>query len=280
VRIGISTLIDFSVPVETLLKKIKAVGFDLVAIGHSWTHFPYYDVKRCGEIERLLESIDLPVDYVHGPIEKFFDLTNDSESVRASTAAIYRAAIDSCAILRAPYLVVHATNILKIPSADIARRAENAVKPLAEIVEYGGEKGVGLCIENLPANLPYQAVTERILQAYPGDDLLVCFDSSHANMEAHPLRFFSTWSSRVRVLHLSDNSAGGVDEHLVPMKGTFPWAKFIRALADAGYPGSLSLENSDEGNDDFDGYLAESYAAADKLRSMWNAATKKAAASS
>lgn len=277
-KLGISTLIDYSVPVETLLRKIKGVGFDVVAIGHSWVHFPYYDTKRAREVAALLESIDLPVDYIHGPIEKFFDLTSDDPHVRASTVAIYRASVDACATLRAPLLVVHATNVLKIPSADVGRRAENAVKPFQELVEYGGEKGVGVCIENLPSNLPYQAVTEHILEGYPGTGLNVCFDASHANMEAHPLRFFSKWSSRVRALHLSDNSAGDVDEHLVPMKGTFPWAKFIRALAESGYAGNMSLENSDEGSDDFDGYLAESYAAAEKLRSMWNAATQKAAA--
>jgi len=61
-KLGISTLIDYSVPVETLLRKIKGVGFDVVAIGHSWTHFPYYDAKRAREVAALLESIDLPVD--------------------------------------------------------------------------------------------------------------------------------------------------------------------------------------------------------------------------
>lgn len=277
-KVGISTCVDYSVPLDTALNKIRASGFDAVAIGHLLEHFPHYDHKRRSEIRALLDSLALPVECIHAPIAPFFDLASDDDHVRASTTAIYRATIDSCHALGAPYMVLHAT-AWKLEPGEVERCAMNAIPPLRELVEFGGTRNVRVAIENMPPGSGAQAVTELILEEYPGTDLRVCYDTSHDNIGGRPLRFFEKWSSRVAVLHVSDNR-GESDEHIIPMKGTFPWERFILELSKSGYSGILMLENEVHPGDDFDGYLAESYAAADKLRSMWNATTQKAAASS
>jgi len=277
-KIGISTCVDYGVPLETTLRKIRECGFDAVAFGHLLEHFPHYDHKRRSEIRDLLDSLALPVECIHAPIAPFFDLASDDDHVRASTAAMYRATIESCHALGAPYMVLHATG-WKVEPREVEHRAMNAIPPLRELVEFGGTRNVRVAIENMPPGSVAQAVTELILEEYPGTDLRVCYDTSHDNIGGQPLEFFLKWSSRVAILHLSDNR-GERDEHIIPMKGTFPWETFIPELSKSGYSGILMLENEVHPGDDFDGYLAESYAAAEKLRSMWNAASEKAAASS
>lgn len=244
--IGISTLVDYTYPLESLLPRIRQAGFDAVAFGHKATHFTYFERKRVAEVSDLCERLGLYVDYIHTPIDIFLDLTSPNEHARQATIATYKFAIDATKELGGRAVTVHVCNKELMTEDEMDARVPFGLDSLKRLGEYSAEKGVLMCVENLPFTQSYHRMLVKLLEAYRGDNVFVCLDTCHISMgNPEPFSFIETYAQRIKTLHLSDNF-GYRDLHLIPYSGSFDFDRLARLLGQTGYQGNVMLENSRE----------------------------------
>lgn len=241
--IGISTLVDYSQPLELLLNKIREAGFEAVAIGHKVSHFPYHDRKRVAEVGELTAGLGLFVDYIHTPIDIFLDMSTPNDYARAATILVYKFAIDAIHELGGRAATAHLCNVQTMSPEEIESRLPFAHRSVRELSDYAGERGIRFCLENLPHPYSYQRLLEKVLEMSL-EPTCVCLDTCHVNIHnPAPFAFIEKYAAQVGTTHLSDNF-GARDVHLTPYAGAFDFDRLARILADAGYDGNVMLENS------------------------------------
>jgi len=288
--LGISTLVDYSQPLDSLLAKIRDAGFDAVAIGHKVSHFPYHDKKRVTQVAELTAKLGLFVDYIHTPIDIFLDLSTPNDYAREGTILIYKFAIDAIHQLRGRAVTSHLCNVQTMSPEEIEARLPYAHESIRELMDYAGERGIRFCLENLPHPYSYQRLLERVLETAP-EPICLCLDSCHVNIHnPDPFAFIEKYAAQIGTTHLSDNF-GGRDVHLMPFTGTFDFARLARILARVGYAGNVMLENSLEAAvkrfarkqnvprepepTALDEYLRDSFEAASRIRDALIAASSR-----
>ncbi len=245
-RVGMSTLVDYSYPLEHLLERMKFAGFDAVAFGHKTTHFPFFDLRRVAEVGEICERLGLFVDYVHTPIDLSLDLSSENKYVRTSTVEICKAAVDAVWKLKGRAVVAHLTNKEEMNESEMEARIPLALEAIKVLGDYATERGVIFCLENLPYPFAYHRILERVLERYEGNSVYLCLDTCHISMgNTNPFEYIERNVGRIKTTHLSDNF-GDRDLHLVPYTGTFDFDRLAKLLGENGYDGNVMLENSRE----------------------------------
>src|ERR1041384_1153561 len=107
---GISTLVDLEVPLPQLCEMIAAAGFDCVSLCHNVEHSGYHSSAGRRQIAALLDRHELQLDYIHPPIQAYYDLTSLDEQVRRLTLEMLKLTIFACAELGGRAVTVHACN--------------------------------------------------------------------------------------------------------------------------------------------------------------------------
>jgi sugar phosphate isomerase/epimerase len=108
---------------------------------------------------------------------------------------------------------------------------------------YGAGSGVGIMIENLPADFNNPQQLSELLDAVP--QLGFHLDIGHANLQApknSTPEILQAFGTRLRHVHLNDNKGGHDDLHLPLGAGTLDWKTTIAALKRCGYDGTITLE--------------------------------------
>jgi len=114
---------------------------------------------------------------------------------------------------------------------------------LSQIVDYGNEYGITVCIENL---------SERAKSFGPAfeaiPDLRMTLDIGHAQLLAKKntsFRFIEDHFSRIAHLHVHDNRGGTSvkdDLHLPLGEGIVEYTAIIKALIEKGYDSTITME--------------------------------------
>jgi sugar phosphate isomerase/epimerase len=199
-------------------------GFDGVEVmmDDRWdTHQPAY-------LNELVQRHGLPILALHPPIYAGAWRLGPEETLIRSARLARRI---SC-----PLVVAHPPP----PGRPLARW-------VAGTVAEARSEGVIVAVENMPANPP-GVLRVRRRSCHLPEHLkgvgAVTLDTSHVGaspvdlMDAH-----AALAGQLRHIHLSDsNLILGKDEHRLPGKGRLPLRPFLGALAEGGYPGSVSLE--------------------------------------
>ncbi len=245
-KIGISTLVDYTYPLESLLPRIRQAGFDAVAFGHKATHFTYFEKKRISEVADLCERLGLFVDYIHTPIDIFLDLTSPNEHARQATIATYKFAVDAAKEMGGRAVTVHVCNKELMTEDEMDARVPFGLDSFKTLGEYSAEKGILFCVENLPFTQSYHRMLVKLLKAYESNHIYLCLDTCHISMgNPEPFSFIEAYAPLIKNLHLSDNF-GQRDLHLIPYTGSFDFDRLARLLGQTGYDGNVMLENSRE----------------------------------
>jgi len=248
--LGISTLVDYRVPLFDLLEKITDAGFSAVAFGHRLSHFPYFDKKAVTATADYCAKLGLAVDYVHAPIDISLDLSSPNEHVCEATVSTYKFTIDAAKELGARAVTAHLSNADCLSAEEIRERARIAEKPIFELTDYARKKGIFFCLENMPHPYAYQrlleAVLDNILNSSNPEEINLCIDTCHISIHnPDPFKFIETFAPYFRTTHLSDNF-GARDIHLPPYSGNFDFDRLAEIMAKSGYDGNVMLENSYE----------------------------------
>jgi sugar phosphate isomerase/epimerase len=232
---GISTLVDLEIPLPRLFDMIAASGFTHVSLSHDVKHSEYHTAEGRAMIKRLLRANGLKLDYIHPPIEVYFDLTSLDHNVRKLSVEMLRMPIDACAELGGRSLTLHVCNERRIAPDQIERRAEVGAAALAEVVEYAATRDVLICVENLPGYYAAQQVTMALLRRADSKGAWVTLDANHAWVDNDdPKALVSELAPRVRTTHFSD-TMGRYDSHLLPGEGIVDYRFVAEELASHGF---------------------------------------------
>ena len=252
---GIFTWFGYLLPYEDRLKLIRDAGFDCITTW--WTNmFSDSDGKREDHVSSA-DKMGLFIDSVHLEYAKSDELWMDGV---AAEEVFNRLCLDieSAGQHNMRVAIIHPYVNCKICSMGVMELFERRIHKMCDLAQ---SSGINLAFENLAGS---NAAIDIIMRLRKDDSNTgLCFDTGHNNIV--PPRDFSIlekYGKRIFALHIHDND-GITDEHKLPFEGCIDWEKFITALNNTGYEGSLMLESSHQW-EKADGITADGYLRAEK----------------
>jgi sugar phosphate isomerase/epimerase len=242
--IGVSTLVDLDLPIEGLLKLIAAAGFSHVSLGHDVEHAGYHLPSRRRELKERLGQLELKLNYIHAPLDRYYDLTSLDRQVRRASVEVMKICIEACSDIGGNGVVLHVMNGPLGAGESITHRIDAGLESLQELIHHGQARGVGISVENLPVSMECGVVSLAVLRAATALQMGVCLDTCHACMHVPSgLPLVEEFAARVRHTHLSD-TVGDHDSHLIPGDGGVDFQAIAGILGRAGFRGVVDMECS------------------------------------
>jgi len=197
---------------------------------------------------RAAEEAGVTYAVSHAPCMNAFsgDRTDYDVTVRA-----IRRSIESCAELKIPRIVVHASF-----SPDFTARefTEQNRRFYGDLLDTAEKSGVMLLAENMTdKNTFVPLATGQELREFVdaiGHPLLgACWDIAHANLstkaKAHgQYRCIRDVGDKLMGLHIADNFGDGAHHHSWPFAGIINFDEVMQVLLDVGYEGLFNFEAS------------------------------------
>jgi len=202
---------------EQAIREIVEDGFG-VELWLSWTADPEaVHEKHWDDIRQMLEGVRLSLHTGLGRCDE----------------DLFRKEVDMAAFLGADLLVTHEST-LGLRSGD--ESAEN--RCCRNVLEYARSRDVLVVLENGT----FETLEGALALV---EDLGICLDIGHANIDARGVdQFLERFCRAIRHVHLSDNY-GQTDDHLVPGDGYISmedWRSLFGTLRQVGYSGTFVLE--------------------------------------
>lgn len=223
---------------ETLLKDIKATGFDGVEVPIFEGDQGHY--ARLGE---FLERLGLERTAVSAMGDPAMNLISPDPATRKAGVEYVKWAIDCAAALGADRLSgpLHSTLGLFSGSGPTAAEIGHSISSQREIGDHAGKRNVTIGLEALNRFECYLFNTMEDLCAHVDavdrPHVKAMYDTFHANIEeADPIGAFTRNLRNIAHVHISENDRG------VPGRGNIPWVETFSALRGSGYDGWLTIE--------------------------------------
>jgi sugar phosphate isomerase/epimerase len=243
-HIGISTLIDLDQPLDSLVVQIAAAGFTHVSLSHNVEHAGYHLPGRRQALRKLLAELGLKLNYIHAPLERYYDLTSLNPQVRRASIEIMKICIEASAELGGDGVVLHVMNGMLDEGDSLKERVAAGIGSLKELAACAKSLKVRISAENLPLSLDCGVVSLAVLRALGKLKVGICLDACHASMNTPSgMPLMQELAPRVWHTHLSD-TRGGHDSHLIPGAGSVDFPAVAWALGQAGFDGVVDLECS------------------------------------
>jgi sugar phosphate isomerase/epimerase len=212
-------------PLPDDFKLVKSAGFDCVSL---------FREKRGKHLETAPDSArsaGLEVNYVHAEYIKSNALWLD-EPLWDTVLKEYTETVDECHRFNVGCVVLHLSSGDDAPACN-----DLGIGRLSRLVDYAGERGVTVALENLRKPLYLDYVFERI----KADNLKLCFDTGHANLYAGSEAVLDKHGDKLAVIHLHDND-GVSDQHKLPFDGIVDWETVCGKIRRANRNIIVSLE--------------------------------------
>ncbi|MEN6357302.1 MAG: sugar phosphate isomerase/epimerase family protein [Armatimonadota bacterium] len=136
------------------------------------------------------------------------------------------------------------------------------IEVLARLANLGSEIGLRVMMENMP-HFSRVSQLKPIFEAVPELELLL--DVGHANLDTphnYSEELIAHFGERLGHVHMHDNRGGKDDMHLPLGVGNINWLRVVRALKNANYDDTITIEVFGDDDD----YLVMSR---DKLKYLW-----------
>jgi len=254
-RVGFVTAVE--VNVDEQLRFAGSAGFDCVEILMDGPASADGLAARAPSIRDRLAATGLDL-AVHLPFPT--DIGSPYAPIREGAVTHQRACLDTAAALGAEKAVLHPESSAWNAAWEPAQLRPHVEESVAALTAAGAERGVELCVENLPDSLYTIETIDRLLAA---TDASMTLDTGHAHITgddaADTAAFLADHADRVSHVHLNDNR-GTADEHLPLGSGTVDFGRLLDGLPD-DWTGTLSVEVATESDD----YLRHSKAHVDRL---------------
>lgn len=117
------------------------------------------------------------------------------------------------------------------------------LKSIRELLPVARDNGVGLMVENVPGEFNSRAQLADLLEAEP--ELGLHLDIGHCNLQVPAntaLEIIEAFGRRIQHVHLHDNKGGYADLHLPLGAGSLDYVPALKALQNAGYDATITLE--------------------------------------
>ena len=171
----------------------------------------------------------------------YLPIASAIEELRAASLVELRRCVDCFAKVGSLWMNVHPDPHMHFYSTEAM--FEQNRRTLRELLDYAGERGVGVMIENIPRWFNCVEQVAPFLDTLP--DLGFHLDIGHANLSVPDnttAELVARYGPRIRHVHLHDNKGGDADLHLPLGAGTLKFRKELGELKSAGYDGTITLE--------------------------------------
>ena len=199
----------------------------------------YAAAKRARE-----KNIKLPLCHL-----SFYMPDPKNSTLMANYSRELKSGIDMAALMGIPMAVVHpiAWYSQSVKYGDWVRANMAFLTP---IVEYAKQKGIKLCLENMPSdkeapdNHLYGSCALNISSLAEKLGIGICWDVGHANVSGYKQsEQMQILKGKIDVLHIHDNGGKGKkDAHLLPFDGTVDWEDVAFGMRCSDFSGILDVE--------------------------------------
>lgn len=189
----------------------------------------------------------LDLSFGHLPFHKKY-ATFDGKFDKQRFDELMFTAMDIAVAMGAKYGVIH-PKFSKDNAEDHELQYQRNIEYLTPYVNYAAKVGLVPLVENMPS---YGAEGEPLRYCGTAAEIAAvadyfgcgnCWDSGHANINHLDQRAeINLLGSRLKGVHLQDNTAHASDDHLIPFFGTTNWQTVMDGLRDVGYSGTLNFE--------------------------------------
>jgi len=193
-----------------------------------------------GAVRAAAEEHDLNL-VVHLPYT--VDIGSPHEHAREGAVREIESAIDTARAFGAEKGVVHARSLARPFHWEDSRVVDGISESVQRLHEYGRDRGVTVCAENLKGD--FVDVTD-FPALFDATDAAACLDTGHAFVSgysgADQAEFLREYGDRVSHVHLNDTRVDAEDEHLPVGLGRVDFAPIARALVETGWSGTCTHE--------------------------------------
>lgn len=183
------------------------------------------------------EGLDL---LVHLPFADL-DVGTPRDRIREAALDEHRACIDAAAEMGAEKAVLHASSHASPPEWDFDEIRPNLLQSVHRLDEYGEERGVEICVENLPS---VRFTVHDFETVFAETEAAMTFDTGHARVDGLDAEdmadFFEEWGERVSHVHVNDSRETN-DEHVPTGSGTLDFETALEPFRN-GWIGTISAE--------------------------------------
>jgi sugar phosphate isomerase/epimerase len=257
--------------IRLTLSSIAGAGFSHIHWCHEWRGPYLYSAYERRQIKEWLGELGLKAKGIHascgeirarqtsvrdfeGERENLKDYVSQNEYNRLAGVELIKNRIDLAGELGTGEIVLHLHLPYRIFENDRSFKEKfyaAAFRSFDELKDYCREKGLRICVENLPdcPEIWQTEMFDRLFERYDRAFLGICFDTGHGNVSSRDcLHFARRYTERLFITHIHDNHGSG-DEHLIPFEGTFNWEGFAEILAKSPYqlPYLLEINMRDQG---------------------------------
>ena len=227
---------------ETLLREIKATGFDGVEV-------PVFDgdLAHYAMLGRMLDDIGLDRTAVTAMGDPAMNLIGD-DAARLAGIDTMRRVLDRTQALGATLVCgpLHSTLGHFSGQGPTAQEFARSTAAQRAIGNHAAPLGITVALEALNRFECYLVNTMDALAAHLDainhPAIRGMYDTFHANIEeADPIAALTRNISHIAHIHLSENDRG------VPGRGNIPWAETFAAIKASGYDNWLTIESFGRG---------------------------------
>lgn len=218
-RLGISTTVDYSIPIERQLSFIAETGFDFISLGADLEHSRYWDDSGFKAVLKECDRRELAIDSAHVPFGEGYDLAEPDTKRRREAIENSLGFLERCAEFNIELAIIHPHHYFVDPPEKVLKYSIEAL----EVILQKKPSKVSLAVENLPDERGSWFCGE-LLNRFDKEEIGWCYDSSHENISGKPFHLLEKYFSRLTATHLSDNF-GVNDDHLIPGDGVIDWNK-------------------------------------------------------
>lgn len=193
-----------------------------------------------GAVESALGEAGLDL-LVHLP---FVDIEIGSPRAPVREGAIeeQQACIEVASEMGAEKAVLHAGTSARPPEWELDEIAPRLLESVRELDEFAAERGVEICVENLPG-VPF--TIHHFDRVFEETDAAMTFDTGHARVDGFDAEemaaFLETHADRVSHAHVND-AREARDEHVPTGSGTLDFETALAPLRAEGWAGTVSAE--------------------------------------
>ena len=199
-------------------------------------------------IRRILDETGISCIQSH---PYYYDLLTSSEIVEERFEFAIKQAIIATAKLGGKWCALHPRTSLS-SGYQTSKSLEDNKRCFSEYLELAIKHGTKIAAENLPIFpgiipiIPFYSSNFEDLciltDSFNDENMKICWDFGHANMLAfNQADAIRTLGKRIACTHVHNNFKKQ-DLHLPPDCGNIEWDKVMKAMAEVGYDGPLTLE--------------------------------------
>jgi sugar phosphate isomerase/epimerase len=239
-KIGISSMALFSYSPPDAVKRASELGFRAWEIMLEGRHFQ----KDYTEIKELADSYGIEL-FVHAPFSDL-NIASLNEGIREETLSQVFGAIETADFLESKLITFHTGRPSPLSMSFRDEAWDVNLKSISEILKFGGDFDLNLCLENMP-NFPGAFCCEidelnSVLDANPG--LSLTLDIAHAHTCGNEVEYIKEFRDRMMHVHLHDTNRDS-DSHGAVGEGDIDFKRVMYHLKEFNGCGIIESKSED-----------------------------------